>query len=160
MISLCITVLFLGLTQIQGAAITEDHSLVPLRDSIRQLSDHHRIYYQSQDTSLVKSLGAPKQSTGCLICEYVLGEVVSLLDSEKSQKTIFPWIEKKICGKLYKPSKNIIHKLINSYCEKIMGLIIKEVTKLIDNNVKPVTVCTNLKLCTSTTGKSLYVKDF
>lgn len=95
------------------------------------------------------------QSTGCMICEFLVGELLYQLNENRTSAEFFPWLEEKICNKMF--LKTGTERMVTSYCEKILDIILRLLVAVVENDVQPVTVCTQLTLCTSVTKASSMV---
>jgi len=85
-------------------------------------------------------------SQTCLICEFIVGELMYQLESNTVKTEVLPAIEEKICQLLF-PSNGLKKRFVTSGCEDVADLLLKALLKVLDDDIKPTQVCQKLTIC-------------
>lgn len=86
-------------------------------------------------------LTSPEASVECILCEFVLKEVDSILDGNTTEAAVEAALDK-VC--------DLLPSTIRSACEDLVKEYAPEIIQLIVNGLDPQEVCTKIGLCTST----------
>ncbi|XP_004470631.1 prosaposin [Dasypus novemcinctus] len=87
-----------------------------------------------------KDLVQAKGDIYCEACEYVVKEVVKLIDSNKTEEEILHTLEK-MCTKLPESMSEECQEVVDTYGRSILSILLEEAS--------PELVCTMLRLCSS-----------
>ncbi|XP_019601408.2 prosaposin [Rhinolophus sinicus] len=87
-----------------------------------------------------KDLVQAKSSVYCEVCEYVVKEVVKLIDTNKTEEEIIHAFDT-ICSKLPMSMSDQCKEVVDTYGRSILSILLQEAS--------PELVCTMLHLCTS-----------
>ncbi|XP_064387394.1 uncharacterized protein LOC135335773 isoform X2 [Halichondria panicea] len=88
----------------------------------------------------VSKVSSPKAGVGCILCEFVIKEVDSLIGNNNTEAAITSALEK-VCS--------ILPKTIQTECVSLVDQYADEIIQALVNGLSPDQVCTTIKLCTS-----------
>ncbi|XP_036121783.1 prosaposin isoform X1 [Molossus molossus] len=87
-----------------------------------------------------KDLVQAKSDVPCDLCEYVVKEVVKLMDSNKTEEEIIHALDK-VCSKLPKSLSEECQEVVDTYGRSILSILLQEAS--------PELVCSMLQLCSA-----------